>query len=308
MTTVRTSPTPVERSWAVLAERPVRPLLVASGLCLVFLLVAALGLAFDQRQITGVPAWLKPAKFAVSISIYCGTLAWMLTVIRGHRGWVRGVAWATGVALLVELVLVDIQVARGTTSHFNTGTAFDATLFSAMGGLISVVFLAAVIAAVLVIRQRALPPVLGAGIRGGVIVSVLGMAEAVLMLSNNTYGDGGHTVGAPDGGPGLPITGWSTEHGDLRVAHFVGLHGLQALPLIAWLLLRFAPFLGNAVATRLMVIATLAYTGMVMLLAWQAERGLPLFEPDGPVVGSALVGLLVTATATALTVRRRIRR
>jgi hypothetical protein len=279
-------------------------LLLVAAVSAVGLLVSIVGLAVDGRTITGAPAWLKPAKFGVSIAIYCTTLAWLLTLVQGHPRLVRWVAWVTGVALASELVLVVIQVARGTTSHFNNGTPFDSAVFSAMGGLVVMVFLAAVVTGVLLARQRTLPAVLGAGIRGGLAVAVLGMAAAVLMLTNRQYGDGAHTVGAPDGGPGLPLTGWSTEHGDLRVPHFVGLHALQALPLVAWLCQRYATGLSELTQVRLVRLATVGAAGLVVLLAVQAERGLPLLAPDTTVVTSVLLGVAVLGGLAALAVVR----
>ncbi len=275
-------------------SRRIRILLVVTALSALGLLLAALGLAADGRTITAAPAWLKPAKFAVSIAAYCATLAWLLTLVEGHRRLVRAIAWVTGFALALELVLISIQVVRGTTSHFNTGTDFDSTIFSAMGGLVALVFLAALVAGALLFRQRNLPPVLGTGIRGGVAVAVLGMGTAFLMLANTEFNPGGgHTVGAPDGGPGLPLTGWSTLDGDLRVAHFVGLHALQALPLLAWLLRRYATRLTTKTQTGLVRLATAATAGLVILLAVQAERGLPLTGPDVTVIAAALVGVLL---------------
>ena len=89
---------------------------------------------------------------------------------------------------------------------------------------------------------------------------------------------GGHTVGAPDGGSGLPGTGWSTEHGDLRVAHFIGLHALQALALLAFVLGRRRSPDGSR--ARVIIVAGASYALLFALLVWQALRGQSIVTPD----------------------------
>ena len=89
---------------------------------------------------------------------------------------------------------------------------------------------------------------------------------------------GAHTVGAPDGGPGLLGTGWSREHGDLRVPHFVGLHALQALPFLAVLLRRRD--WPESLRTRAVVTTGAAYAGVFAVLTTQALRGQSILQPD----------------------------
>ena len=87
---------------------------------------------------------------------------------------------------------------------------------------------------------------MGWALRLGMTITIVGAMTGGLMTrptsaqleaaraGNRMTVAGAHTVGAPDGGPGLPGTGWSLEHGDIRVAHFLGLHALQLLPLLAF--------------------------------------------------------------------------
>lgn len=114
---------------------------------------------------------------------------------------------------------------------------------------------------------------------------------------------GAHSIGGFDGGATMPLTGWATESGDLRVAHFVGLHALQALPLIAVglrLLARRFPVLHD-MTTRaaLVIVAALGYAGVIGLLLWQAQRGQALIRPDGltlTAAGALLAAVTVSAT------------
>lgn len=285
---------------------PTPSAVLAGGVFVSLLLfaVALTGLVLDQRTITGAPAWLKPAKFGLSAALYLATLRWMIGRLPNHPRSTAVISNLAVVVLLAELVWISLQVIRGTTSHFNVSSTFDAAAYYTMGAFISVLVFTTIAVGVRALRTQDGDAGLAAGIRWGIGICVLGMLEAVLIVTNNGWSDsGGHTVGAPDGGPGLPLTQWSTLHGDLRVAHFAGLHGLQVLPLLAWGLARTG--LDERVRARLVAVAGTAYVGLVALLAWQALRGQALLRPDHTIL-EALAGLLmVTAAGLALVLRKR---
>ncbi|WP_228183156.1 hypothetical protein [Streptomyces anulatus] len=287
-----------------------RPLVVFSAAMAVMALVSAVGLVVDDRVLVGAPIWAKPFKFAVSFAAYCLTLAWMLTHLT--RG-VRTGRWAGHAVVLTslgEMVLITVQVVRGRRSHFNSATPFDAALFDAMGKTVVVLWAATLVIAVLLLRTRIADRATALAIRGGVLIALAGAALGFLMTlpseSQRAAGDldtadiiGAHSVGVPDGGPAMPLTGWSTTGGDLRAPHFVGMHALQLLPLllIALVLLapRFARLRDAGVRLRLVRVAVGGYAALVALITWQALRGQPLIHPDGATLAAA--GALLAAVA-----------
>jgi hypothetical protein len=286
-----------------------RPLLGLTAVMAGLVVVTALGIFVDQRVVTGAPVWLKPFKFAVSFAVYGLTLAWMLSVLpkRSRLAEVAAVA-IVGVGVIEQGIIV-VQAARGTTSHYNDSTPFDEALWSAMGASILVLFIAHLLIGVVALVQRIQDRGDAYGIRLGLGLSLLGMAAAIPMVSPMQDPGiegitGAHSVGVPDGGPGLPITGWSTTGGDLRIGHFVGLHALQALPLLAFLLARAG--LDERTRVRLLLVAGGAYGVLVMLLTWQALRAQPLLQPDGRTLIAWAVLAAGAAGATALVLRTRV--
>lgn len=281
-----------------------RPLMlfcaVMAALSVIFLPLVVL----DPRTLDGLPIWVKPLKFAVSFALYSFTWAWLLS-LRHRAGRVsRWMGTLLVVAGMIEVVLITFQAARGRHSHFNVATPFDRGVFIAMGVTIGLLLVANLVAAILVIVERQADRVSTWAVRLGLVVSSLGLASGSLMVTGvpgQSWAEnlaGAHTVGLPDGGPGLPLVGWSTVGGDLRVAHFVGMHALQLLPLAAMLLsalsARWAALRGEEVRARLVIVIGLAYGGLFLLVLWQALRGQPLIAPDALTL--AALGALAVAT------------
>ena len=235
--------------------------------------LAALALALlplDQRVVTGVLVWVKPLKFALSITLYAWTLAWLLADLPpAAQRSVRRISAGVALSMAVEQAVIFLQAARGTTSHYNIRTALDGLLFNAMGLFIVLNTALTIWALYLVWRHRPHGPAGYVwGVRLGVLVFLVGSVMGGMMIHNAQ-----HTVGAPDGGPGLPGLGWSTRAGDLRIAHFLGLHALQALPLRGWALSRWRP----RRATALTWAGAACYAGAVAGLFALAMAGRPLW-------------------------------
>lgn len=275
------------------------------------------GLILDDRVLVGAPVWLKPLKFTVSFAIYASTLSWMLSL--PHRA--RRTAWWMGMivaaALVLEMALMVVQIGiRGRRLHFNQATELDINFTIVMAITIYALWGATLVIAILAMFQQLGDRTTTLAIRLGLVITLIGLALGMLMVMPTAEQQalinagqtlpivGAHSVGVPDGGPGLPFLTWSTIGGDLRIPHFVGTHALQLLPLFAMLTARLQPRVGERVRTRLVWVAALTYTGGLTLLTWQALRGQPLLHPDTSTLTALGLLILFAFTAGTLAFRR----
>jgi hypothetical protein len=234
-----------------------------------FLILAVIA-PFDARLITGINPWIKPMKFAISIAIFLATIAWFMPELGARRRAQRWIGLTMVTTMVIEIVAIAGQAARGTTSHFNESSPFNGLVFGIMGTAITINTIAT--AVMLVLLRRDTPAERRGylwGMRLGMALFVVGSLLGFVIVTNR-----GHSVPGPDGGPGLPFVNWALDQGDLRVAHFVGLHALQVLPLLGFLLDRrhAAPALRTAAVSAV----ALVWLAVMATTLGLALRGRPL--------------------------------
>src|SRR6187200_1659137 len=218
----------------------------------------------EETRILGVNRWLKPFKFYVSVGIMVLTMDWLLYYLNSTKK-IKRYSWLIVISMLFENGLILTQAIRNTTSHFNVTSTLDGIIFNLMGMFILVFTITIILVCISFFKQKqfSIPAAYVWGIRLGILFFLFFTLEGGMMLGLLK-----HTVGGADGGPGLPVVNWSTQYGDLRIAHFIGIHSLQVLPLF-----------GNyfAKTKKQTIIFSAVYFLLASALFVQAMKGIPLF-------------------------------
>ena len=256
---------------SVLTELMERQRLLASyGLALILLAGIAVALqAVDPRTLaSGVNVWVKPAKFLSSVGIFALTSAWFFGYVRPERRsapMLRATAALLVVAGTVELAWIGWQGANGLESHFNNDTIFFSVMYSVMG-LFAVLLIGTTLPLAWEIGRRPAPHLR----RDFVAAIVIGLVLTVLLggiLGGYMSAQPGHSVGAQGGH--VPMFGWNRSGGDLRIAHFLGIHAQQAIPILGALLAPFAA----PMRWRLLIAGTAFYVFLTLGIFAQAVAG-----------------------------------
>lgn len=235
-------------------------------------------LLWDTREVSGVSTWLKPIKFQLSTGVYLLSLALFMVWLPAQAlrtRTARYVVWAAVLAGIFEVVYVTWQGSLGLASHFNLSSRFYANMYTLMGIGAVTLTSSSVVLGVMIARNRAyaLPPALKLAIVLGLLLTfMLGTGFGGYMSAQPA----GHWVGGAltDRG-GLPLVQWSRSGGDLRVAHFFGIHAMHFIPAFALCLSYLKA--SDALALRAVWCFAIAFTALTVWTFTQAVNGLPFW-------------------------------
>ena len=250
------------------------PALLRTGWVMGCVLALSLfAIAMDDRQLVGLSVWVKPAKFAASVMVWCWTMAWCFAAlpadaVRQHAA--RIIIWGTIICGTYEVGWISLRSAFALPSHFATDIVGNIG-YGVMGlGAVALCALAAWLG-VLVLRsgKPELPSAMRQAIGLGLVMSgVTGaITGATISVLASPY------IGGTGAAGSWPPFFWAAKGGDLRIAHFIGIHAMQGLPLLA-LMLAAIPRLKAAPLVQLGAVLWLAFTGFAFA---QALRGIALF-------------------------------
>src|SRR6266536_3601340 len=227
-------------------------------------------------SVQAVNPWIKPIKFSISFATFVWTASLFFRFLKLPSWQATLARRATAVSVIVEMFLLGVQAWRYTQpypSQSFSDIAISQTV-TAMAFVQTVVMLW-----ILALccgdraRTKLADLTLVAAIRNSIVIFLVGNAVGGYMLAR-----GSHTVGASDGGQGLPFVNWSVIAVVLRIAHFIEVCAIEIVALFAYLLLQMAPI--PALRRRRLAVFGMSAGVMLVVLATfiQAALGHPLLS------------------------------
>ena len=235
-------------------------------LCVILSIVCLVLTKTTSTEVHGVNAWFKPFKFAVSIGLFSWSMAWYCHYLSDFN--VTPFNWTVITLFGFELIYIIFQASKGQLSHFNISTPTYSLLYSSMGLAAVLVTVYTAYIGLLFFTQSFpnLPRYYVWSIRLGILIFVIFSFEGGLMGSRMN-----HSVGAINDNSNWWILGWSKTVGDLRVSHFIGMHALQLLPLLAFYVFK---------NTKITIIISIFYGLLATTTLVQALSGKPLITQN----------------------------
>ena len=246
----------------------------ATAFLIMFMAMWVLSLV-DTRSLDEANVWAKPMKFSISLALHLATLAFVMHFLSASmqtNAVLMGLAVASVIAAIGELGYITIQAARMEVSHFNVGTPFHAAMYSLMafGAVVLVVASGGVGLAAAVDGDFQL----SAPVRQAVAIGLIGGTILTLITAFRLGDNMSHHIGIEaEGARRMPVTGWSLSVGDLRPAHFLATHMMQAVPAFGMVAARVLP---PAVATVSVLMAAAAWIAATLVVYLLGISGQPL--------------------------------
>lgn len=236
---------------------------------LVFSLLLIFYIPFNNQEVLGINSMIKPLKFALSTWLYAWSMAYLLAFLENQKK-VKSYTYLAIAVMIYENAVISIQAFRGKLSHFNQTELVGGILYSTMGIMIVWLTTATLVITIRFISQKKydISSAFALSIKLGLVFFVVFSFLGGYMSVINS-----HQVGGQIGEKGLPIVNWSILYGDVRVAHFFGIHSLQIIPLFGYLVSKNKPDL----AKIWVWLFAIAYLGFISFTMIQALSGIPFW-------------------------------
>ncbi len=250
------------------------PQMTALAIFLALMMVPTLGaMALDERLHNGINIWIKPFKFDVALFMYVATLAvfarWIPQDSR-QKAWFKIFNWVVVIAILFEIIWIKGAAAAGTSSHFNIASPLMTAAYTFAGLAAVTLTCGSLVYGFLIYRNK--DTGLSNAMHFAIWFGSISMTVMTIIVASYMSAQTGHLVGGNLlDTEAMPIMGWATDGGDLRVAHFFASHIIHVLPLFVL----YTSWVFKSENIRATVGVAVLYSAFTFYTLWEAMNGLP---------------------------------